>query len=129
MTATSSPACDWPLLDEGVLVQLADDIDEDGALEVVRLFLVEGLRMTGRLEQAFISRGCTLLREVHTLAGASRSVGLLRVGHAATDIEQAMPNGEPTTQRLDALLDLLRQSIALLAAWEATRHVATEKVS
>ena len=52
------------------------------------LFLTEAPRMVERLEQAADSRVGPLLREVHTLASAARSVGLLHVGHVAADIEQ-----------------------------------------
>ena len=77
-----------------VLVGLAPDIGEDGAIDVARLFLAEAPRMITRLEQSSPTPGGLLLREVHTLASATRSVGLLRVGHTAADIEQAMAADE-----------------------------------
>jgi HPt (histidine-containing phosphotransfer) domain-containing protein len=61
------------------------------------------------------------LREVHTLASSTRSVGLLRVGQAAADIEEAMATEDPNAERLAALLDLMRESIARLGEWEAAQ--------
>jgi HPt (histidine-containing phosphotransfer) domain-containing protein len=90
----------WPLLDERVLDLLARDIGDAGANDVVRLFLSVVPRMIDRLEQSFASRGCVLLREVHTLAGAACSVGLLRVGHAAADIELTLAGAEPDGEQL-----------------------------
>jgi HPt (histidine-containing phosphotransfer) domain-containing protein len=116
-TATSG----WPLLDETVLDGLARDIGQDGAIDVVRLFLAEAPRMTTRLEQSSISRGRALLREVHTLASAAKSVGLLRLGSAAADVEQAFARGEPGSEQLADLLDLLQESVVRLARWEASR--------
>jgi HPt (histidine-containing phosphotransfer) domain-containing protein len=46
--------------------------------------------MTERLERAIVGSSAMLLREVHTLADATRSVGLLQVSQAAADIEHAM---------------------------------------
>lgn len=113
-----------PLLDERVLTLLAEDIGEDGAADVVRLFLTESPRMIDQLEQSSVSRGRALLRDVHTLASAARSVGLLRVGHAAADIEEMLAHEDPGSERLIALLDLLRQSVARLAEWEAAQELA-----
>jgi CheY-like chemotaxis protein/HPt (histidine-containing phosphotransfer) domain-containing protein len=113
-----------PLLDETVLDRLADDIGADGAVDVVRLFLAEAPRMIARLEQSSISGGRALVREVHTLASAARSVGLLRVGNTAADIEQATATREPDAGELTDLLDQLHQSVARLAEWEASREAA-----
>jgi CheY-like chemotaxis protein/HPt (histidine-containing phosphotransfer) domain-containing protein len=113
-----------PLLDERVLDRLADDIGADGAVDVVRLFLAEAPRMIERLERASISGGRTLVREVHTLASAARSVGLMRVGNTAGDIEQATATREPDAGELTDLLDQLHQSVARLAEWEASRAAA-----
>ena len=70
-----------PLLDERVLDRLADDIGADGAVDVVRLFLAEAPRMIGVSSSHPSAADARLLREVHTLASAARSVGLLRVGN------------------------------------------------
>jgi len=82
--------------------------------------------MIARLEQAFTTRGRSLLREVHTLASSARSVGLLRVGHAAAALEQAMEGEEPDAERLAGLLDLLRQSLARLADRQAAQPQLAE---
>jgi signal transduction histidine kinase/CheY-like chemotaxis protein/HPt (histidine-containing phosphotransfer) domain-containing protein len=113
-----------PLLDGRVLDRLADDIGADGAVDVVRLFLAEAPRMIARLEQSSISGGRTLVREVHTLASAARSVGLLRVGNTAADMEQSAGMQEPDAGELTDLLDQLHQSVARLAEWEASREAA-----
>ncbi len=120
---------EWPLLDERVLGRLAVDIGEDGAADVVRLFLTEAPRMIHRLEQSLVTRGRALLREVHTLASAASSVGLLRVGHAAADIEQSCASNDPDEDRLSTLLDLLHRSIVRLTEWEATRQTAETEVT
>jgi CheY-like chemotaxis protein len=111
-----------PLLDERILDGLARDIGPDGVEEVVHLFLAEAPRMAGRLEQAFTERGRTLLREVHTLASAARSVGLMQLGQAAADIEQSMASEEPGPERLAGLLDLVHPSVARLASWTETQR-------
>ena len=108
---------DMPILDETVLHALADDVGEAGMDEVVELFLTEAPRMIERLRQASVSRGGTLLREIHTLASATRQVGLLRAGQAAADLEAALAVGEPEPDRLASLLSLLQVSIARLAEW------------
>jgi two-component system sensor histidine kinase/response regulator len=118
-----SAVAEWPMLDEDVLRQLAQDIGEDGTIQVVTLFLAESPGMIHRLEQSLTSRGRALLREVHTLASAARSVGLLRVGHAAAEIEQAMASAVPGEQQLAALLDLLRHSVARLTEWESKEQL------
>ncbi len=110
-----------PLLDPGVLERLAGDIGDDGVADVTRLFLSEAPRTTERLEQAINCRGHKLLREVHTLASTARSVGLLRLGNAAAQIEQTLASEEPTAEQLAGLLDLLNESVARLAEWAASR--------
>jgi len=82
--------------------------------------------MTERLEQAIVARNATLLREVHTLASATRSVGLLQVSQAAADIEHAMANTEPEADKLAELLALLSAGVARLAAWEAAQHAVAK---
>ena len=88
----------------------------------MRLFLGEAPRVTERLKQASIARGATLLREVHTLASAAGSVGLLRLPQEAADIEHAMANAEPSTERLADLLALLETSVRELTEWEAAQQ-------
>ena len=117
-----------PLLDERALTLLAVDIGHDGALEVVQLFLAEAPRMTERLEQASLTRTATLLREVHTLASATRSVGLLQVSQTAADIEHAMASTDPDAGALADLLALLEASIARLAAWETAQHETAKAI-
>jgi DNA-binding response OmpR family regulator len=127
--ADATTVDEWPLLDASVLGRLAGDIGEDGAADVARLFLTEAPRMIHRLEQSLVTRGRALLREVHTLASAASSVGLLRVGHAAADIEQTFASDDPDQDRLNALLDLLRRSVVRLTEWEATRQIAATAVT
>ena len=114
-----------PLLDADVLDQLADDIGADGVADVTRLFLSEAPRTTERLEQAINCRGHKLLREVHTLASTARSVGLLRLGNAAAEIEQTLASEEPAAEHLSDLLDLMHESVTRLAEW-ATSRMMTE---
>jgi len=85
--------------------------------------------MADRLERASISGGDALLREVHTLASATRNVGLMRVGHAAAETELSIATGEPGPDRLVSLLVLLRESIARLAAWEDAYPTAISEVT
>ena len=85
--------------------------------------------MVERLEQASMSHGGALLREVHTLASAARSVGLLQAGNTAADIEQALARGEPDQERLIGLVALLHVSIDRLGAWEAAQQPAATEVS
>jgi signal transduction histidine kinase/AmiR/NasT family two-component response regulator/HPt (histidine-containing phosphotransfer) domain-containing protein len=114
-----------PVLDTRVLAMLAGDIGEDGTLDVVRLFLSEAPRVTERLQRACVVRGATLLREVHTLASAARSVGLVKAAQTAADIEHAMANVEPGADRLAELLALLESGVARLTEWEAVQDDAT----
>jgi signal transduction histidine kinase/CheY-like chemotaxis protein len=114
------------LLDGRVLDQLADDIGADGVADVARLFLSEAPRTIERLQQAINCRGHKLLREVHTLASTARSVGLLRLGNAAAQIEQTLAGEEPTAEQLSDLLDLMHESVARLAEWAAAARTMTE---
>jgi hypothetical protein len=107
-----------------VLGVLAEDIGDDGALDVVQLFLAEAPRMGERLELASIDSAGALLREVHTLASCTRSVGLLRVGYLAGEIEHAMAGAKPDPERLVALRDLLHESVAALTLWANERVAA-----
>ncbi|MEJ0015755.1 MAG: ATP-binding protein [Acetobacteraceae bacterium] len=122
-------ACARPLLDARVLGLLAEDIGQDGALDVVRLFLTEVPRMIDRLEQALVARGSALLREVHTLASASRSVGLLRLGHEAAEIEEALADGDAAADRSGSLPDLMQASVRRLAEWEAAQEEVASGVT
>ncbi len=115
---------EWPLLDDTVLTGLAQEIGEDGLTEVVQVFLDEAPRMLDRLERAIVRRDRALLREVHTLAGAARSVGLLRVGYTAAEIELAMATADSSADHLASLLDLLLVSVARLRDWGQARAVA-----
>jgi HPt (histidine-containing phosphotransfer) domain-containing protein len=93
-------------------------------VEVVQPFLTEVPRMVDRLERACVTRGCALLREVHTLASSSRTVGLLRVGQTAAGIELAMAIADPSDDRFSDLLDLLRASVIRLGEWDAARRAS-----
>ncbi len=119
---------DGPLLDECTLHRLADDIGSEAVIEAVRLFLAGAPDMINRLEQACANRGSALPREVHSLAGAAGSVGLLRVGHAASDIERMVTRTEPDGETLHDLLELLRRSVDRLSRWEATQHDAANSL-
>jgi CheY-like chemotaxis protein len=115
-----------PMLDEAVLLRLSDDIGPSNTVDVVRLFLDEAPRVRGRLDRAIATRDRTLLREVHTLASAARSVGLQRVGQAAADAEAQLSVGEGAADVLASLPVLLQQSVALLAEWEAQPHAPAQ---
>jgi HPt (histidine-containing phosphotransfer) domain-containing protein len=117
------PPREWPLFDEQVLNALAEDIGDDGALDVAQLFLAEAPRMAERLERSSIDSGGALLREVHTLASCARSVGLLRVGHLAGEIERAMANADPEPEQLVTLRAMLSESVARLSVWTDARMV------
>ena len=70
--------------------------------------------MTERLERAIVASSATLLREMHTLASATRSAGLLQVSQSAADIEHAMASTERRVDQLAGLRALLEASIAPL---------------
>jgi signal transduction histidine kinase/DNA-binding response OmpR family regulator len=116
-----------PLLDERVLTVLNGDIGADGTVDVVELFLAEAPRAMERLQQAMIDRGQALLREAHTLASSARSVGLVQLGQAAADTEQAMAQGQPSSEQLAALMELFHASVARLAVWAASQPTAVER--
>ena len=46
-----------------------------------------------------------------------------RVGYLAGEIEQAMANADPAPERLIALRDMLRESVARLTMWTHARMV------
>lgn len=115
----------WPLFDEHVLNVLAEDIGDDGALDVAQLFLAEAPRMEARLQWSSIDSGGALLREVHTLASCARSVGLLRVGYLAGAIERVLANATPEPEQLVALQAMLSESVARLTVWTDARMVET----
>ncbi len=123
------PVDELPMFDADVLRSLAWDIGEAGMEEVVDLFLCESPRMVEQLEHASVVQGRTLLREVHTLASATRNVGLLRTGQLAADIESALAMHEPVPERLNELLLLLRTSIEALESWIVERRMAASAAS
>ncbi len=122
-TPPDAPPRTWPLFDERVLSVLAEDIGDDGALDVAHLFLAESPGIHERLERSSIDSGGALLREVHTLASCARSVGLLRVGYLAGAIERAMANADPEPEQLAALQAMLRESVARLTIWTNARSL------
>jgi len=90
---------------------------------VATLFLAEAPRMEERLQRSSIDSGGALLREVHTLASCASSVGLLRVGYLAGEIERAMANADPEPEQLAALQAMLSESVARLTVWTDARMV------
>jgi HPt (histidine-containing phosphotransfer) domain-containing protein len=116
--APAPSAAPRPILDPAFLAGLAEDIGFDSVLEALGLFREDApMRIT-------VIRGCLardpglLRREAHALAGASRNIGLVRLGEAASALQYANETAEPGPVQVESLAALVGVSLLALDEWE-----------
>ncbi|HWQ65754.1 MAG TPA: response regulator [Methanospirillum sp.] len=108
----SEDRIDWNVIHG--LMELQDPDHPDFVAEVIDLFTSEGNRMFLEMAEAVDRHDATLLFTIaHTLKGASRYVGALRIARICLALETLGRNG--TTEGATSLLEELRQEIELTA--------------
>lgn len=134
-TSVPSPAApdlsvmaDSATIDTAFLRQLGDDIGPDGVVEMLRMFLEDApMHMAAIQRAAAEGASQTVRREAHALAGAARTVGLPRLGHAAAELQKASEGGRLDQIAIDAVAVAFRDSVPLATAWiEANESLSTE---
>ena len=119
---------DTPVLDQGQLAQLASELGMETVTELIGMFLEDSAAQMEAIRANDGDAGL-VLREVHTLTGAARNVGLQRLGDASAALEQALRGGMVTdlAERIDAMERLHIQAIACLQSW-TPEHAAMRQV-
>ncbi len=118
------------LLDEAFLTELTEEIGADGISEVTQIFMEEGPLRVAAIERAMAEGAIsTLRREAHALAGAARNLGLVRLGNAAYALQTASEAAGPTEAAVKAIVIMLRETLPLMAGWNADGRVALRNQS
>lgn len=105
---------DQPILDAGVLAELAESVggDREFVVDLVETYLLDGATQLADIEAAFAARDAELIvRPAHTLKSSSATVGAMEVASLAREIELAGRSGA-----LDVPPDI--DAPMLRAAWE-----------
>ena len=111
-----------PLIDELYLQSLADDLGADGVVEAARIFLEDAPARLPRIHGDAVH----VRREAHALAGSARAMGLMRLGEAASAMQDAADEATTADPAAAAQFEmLLLESVAALEAWVAARTVLT----
>jgi signal transduction histidine kinase/CheY-like chemotaxis protein len=109
---------DAALLDVSFLAQLAEDISEEGVVEMLRIFLEDAPVHMAAIRRAMADgRVQVLRREAHALAGAARTVGLRRLGGRAAALQLASEGTGPGQTLVEAVAMTLHDSLPAAAAW------------
>ncbi len=113
------------LLDGGFLSRLADDITTEGVIEALGLFREDAPARIAVMRACLGRDQARLRREAHALAGASRNIGLDRLGHAAAALQHAVEHAEPVPAHVEALALLVDASLGALQDWERSAVALT----
>jgi signal transduction histidine kinase/AmiR/NasT family two-component response regulator/HPt (histidine-containing phosphotransfer) domain-containing protein len=120
--AAPLPAAELPklpaILDAAFINGLAYDIGIDGVVEALGLFREDGPMRIAVIRRCVGRDPALLRREAHALAGASRNIGLVRLGEAASALQHAVEKMEPDIVQVEALAVLLEVSLQALDDWE-----------
>jgi HPt (histidine-containing phosphotransfer) domain-containing protein len=105
-------------LDTAHLNQLAKEIGQIGAVEVVRAFLDDGPVHMAAIKAA-LARGAiqTVRQEAHALAGTARTVGLMRLSVAASSLQRLSTQALPEEAAVEIVAATFRMALPLAAAW------------
>lgn len=106
---------DQPILDAGVLAELAESVggDREFVVDLVETYLLDGATQLADIEAAFAARDAELIvRPAHTLKSSSATVGAMEVASLAREIELAGRSGALDGLPPDIDAPMLR------AAWE-----------
>jgi HPt (histidine-containing phosphotransfer) domain-containing protein len=113
------------VLDEAFLSGLAGDISTDGVIEAFGLFREDAPMRIAVMRECLGRDPARLRREAHALAGASRNIGLDRLGRAASALQHAVEHAEPRPDEVDALADLADEGLAALDRWQQAAAALT----
>jgi signal transduction histidine kinase/FixJ family two-component response regulator/HPt (histidine-containing phosphotransfer) domain-containing protein len=91
--ASISCASVFPPLDPKAWAELVADLGQDGAREMVAIFIVETRARLARL-QTGCSDAADFEREVHTLKGAARTAGAAELGDLAATLEARLSQSQ-----------------------------------
>jgi HPt (histidine-containing phosphotransfer) domain-containing protein len=115
---------DAPILDTAFLDQLVGELDAECVAEMIHVFLEDAPPRMVAIQRAAADGAVRIIRhEAHALAGASLNVGLARLGKTAGALQRLCERAEPDAASIEAVANVLRDSLPLAAAW-AARHEA-----
>ena len=113
----SEPLIDWKLLEGYAAMQRPDG--QNTAVVVVDLFLEELPETLAALRAAVVNRASADLKaQAHSLKGASRAVGAVRLANLCSRLEEygraeSLQDAEPLLEELDKLAGVTRQALRL----------------
>ncbi|MSP04764.1 MAG: Hpt domain-containing protein [Acetobacteraceae bacterium] len=87
--------------------------------EILELFLDQVQQYLSALQDSLKVDALAVRLQAHTIVGAARNVGLLRLGQAAPGIEQVCRRGIPAAALLTPLAGVLDDSIVALQGFMA----------
>ncbi len=90
------PGPDPPVLDAGVLAELADAVggDREFVVDLVDTYLLDAATQLADIEAAFAARDSNVIvRPAHTLKSSSATVGAMELASMAREIELAGRSG------------------------------------
>jgi signal transduction histidine kinase/response regulator of citrate/malate metabolism len=108
-----------PILDDGALQKLSDDIGQAVLQEVIELYLEHADSQLAALRAAFKAERGVVQQAAHALVGAARNIGLLRLGQEAAELEAVCRGGDPDPAWLDRIARLHAETVLQLRAWRA----------
>jgi len=112
-----------PALDPAVFAEIASEIGEEGARQVLTTFLADSPARIDRLrEGAATGRTLAVEHEAHTLKGAAGTLGLLRLADLARRLEEEARAGR--TGDFDALVTALSAALDELSGTFDQRDAA-----
>jgi signal transduction histidine kinase/DNA-binding NarL/FixJ family response regulator/HPt (histidine-containing phosphotransfer) domain-containing protein len=112
-----------PALDRAVFAEIASEIGEEGARQVLTTFLADSPARIDRLrEGAATGRALVVEHEAHTLKGAAGTLGLLRLADLARRLEEEARAGR--TGDFDALVTALSAALDELSGTFDQRDAA-----
>jgi CheY-like chemotaxis protein len=108
--------------DTAFLTQLSDEIGTDGVAEMIRIFLEDAPLHVVEIRRAAAEGALQKIRrEAHGLAGAARTVGLIRLANVAAALHKSCDWSGPETDEIETVANVLRDSLPLAAAWADAR--------
>jgi CheY-like chemotaxis protein len=114
----ATPAmADGGLFDLNVIVALEEDLPREAVDRLIRLFAdTQGPRIAGMAALVSAGQHAELVRAAHSLKGAARLFGALRLGELAEALERAAGAGEPPGESLLAQIAGLRTEFEAVSA-------------
>jgi CheY-like chemotaxis protein len=129
-TAGESGDAGDPLIDEGVIRQLGEDVSEEAVPAMLQMFISEAATRAGNVLKALGESSMESVEdEAHTLKSCAGTFGAARLAALARDIEAACREENPQTavilgERMDGLL---QQTLAAYRERFSYLSAATEQ--